>query len=126
MKKIISIENAPKAIGPYSQGIVTDNLVFLSGQIAIDPLTNKLVESDIKVQTKQVLENIKNLLLSQNLTFDNIVKSTVFITDLSNFIEVNKIYAEYFTSVPPARSCVEVSKLPMNSLIEIEIIATKN
>ena len=124
-KRIISIQNAPKAIGPYSQGVALKNLVFFSGQIAIIPATGKLVEGDVTVQTKQILSNIDNLLKSEGMTAENVVKTTVYITDMSEFGEVNAAYGAYFTFNPPARSCVEVSALPMGALVEIEIIAAR-
>lgn len=125
MKKIINIPDAPKAVGPYSQGVNYNDLFFFSGQIAIDPQNSKLIEGDVVAQTKQVFKNIDALLKSQNLTAQNVIKTTVFLTNLSAFAEVNAEYAKYFSSAPPARSCVEVSKLPLGALVEIEIIAAK-
>ena len=122
-KKVIQTDKAPKAIGPYSQAIQVENFLFLSGQIPLDPKTGELVNGDIRKQTQQVLENIKGILESQGLRMENVVKVTIFLKDLGNFNLVNEIYAIYFPSFPPARSTVEVSKLPRNAEIEIETIA---
>ena len=122
-KKVIQTEKAPKAIGPYSQAIQAGNFLFLSGQIPIDPKTGELVKGDIRKQTQQVLENIKGILESQSLGMENVVKSTVFLKDIGNFNQVNEVYATYFPSSPPARSTVEVAKLPRDADIEIEALA---
>lgn len=124
-KRIISIADAPAAVGPYSQGVALKDLVFFSGQIAIDPKIGKLIDGDVVAQTKQILKNIDNLLKSEGLTAENVVKTTVFITDITKFAAVNAAYAEYFSSNPPARSCIEVSALPLGALVEIEIIALR-
>ncbi|GCF92293.1 RidA family protein [Enterococcus florum] len=123
--KRINTDNAPKAIGPYSQGMTSGNLVLLSGQLGIDPSTGKLQEG-IEAQTTQSLQNIENLLKTADLTLENVVKATVFISDLENFTKVNDIYASRFAEPYPARSCVEVARLPMDALVEIEVIAEKN
>lgn len=125
MRKQISTKNAPAAIGAYSQAILSDDIIFTSGQLPIDPETGKMVENDIKKQTIQSLDNLKFILSEADSDFNNIIKITVFLSDLNNFSEVNNIYSEYFDDEPPARSCIEVSKLPKNSLIEIEAIAKK-
>ena len=122
-KKVVQTEKAPKAIGPYSQAIQAGNFLFLSGQIPIDPKTGELVKGDIRKQTQQVLENIKGILESQGLGMENVVKSTIFLKDIANFNQVNEVYATYFPSSPPARSTVEVAKLPRDADIEIEAIA---
>ena len=122
-KKVIQTEKAPKAIGPYSQAIQAGNFLFLSGQIPLDPKTGELVKGDIRKQTQQVLENIKGILESQGLGMENVVKSTIFLKDIANFNQVNEVYATYFPSSPPARSTVEVAKLPRDADIEIEAIA---
>jgi 2-iminobutanoate/2-iminopropanoate deaminase len=122
-KKVIQTEKAPKAIGPYSQAIQAGNFLFLSGQIPIDPKTGELVKGDIRKQTQQVLENIKGILESQGLGMENVVKSTIFLKDIGNFNQVNEVYAIYFPSSPPARSTVEVAKLPRDADIEIEALA---
>lgn len=122
-KKVIQTEKAPKAIGPYSQAIQAGNFLFLSGQIPLDPKTGELVKGDIQKQTQQVLENIKGVLESQGLGMENVVKATLFLKDIGNFNQVNEVYATYFPSSPPARSTVEVAKLPRDTDIEIEAIA---
>jgi 2-iminobutanoate/2-iminopropanoate deaminase len=123
MKKVIQTDKAPKAIGPYSQAIQAGNMIFLSGQIPIDPKTGELTGGDIRQQTQQVLENIKGLLESQRLGMEDVIKVTIFLKDMGNFNQVNEVYATYFSSSPPARSTVEVAKLPRNVEIEIEAIA---
>lgn len=125
MKKVIFSEKAPKAIGPYSQGIEVNGLLFLSGQLPIIPATGKFVEGGIKEQTKQVFENIRNVLASEGLTTANIVKTTVFLADMDMFTEMNEVYATYFDSDYPARSAVAVKKLPKGALVEIECIAAR-
>ena len=122
-KKVIQTDKAPKAIGPYSQAIQAANLLFLSGQIPIDPKTGELIKGDIRQQTQRVLENIKGLLESQELGMGDVIKVTIFLKDMGNFNQVNEVYATYFSSSPPARSTVEVAKLPRNAEIEIEAIA---
>ena len=121
--KPITTSRAPKAIGPYSQAIQVGKMIFLSGQIPLDPNTGELVTGDIREQTRRVLENLKGVLESQNLGMENIVKTTIFLKNMDHFTMVNEIYATYFQSSPPARSTVEVAKLPRNSDIEIEAIA---
>jgi len=121
-KKVIQTEKAPKAIGPYSQAIEAGNFLFLSGQIPLDPKTGE-VQGDIRQQTRQVLENIKGVLESEKLGMESVVKVTIFLKDIGNFNQVNEVYATYFPSSPPARSTVEVAKLPRDAAIEIEAIA---
>ena len=125
MKKIILTDKAPAPIGPYSQGVEVNGLVFFSGQIAIDPAVGKIVATDIEGQTRRVLANISALLDAAGLTTEDVVKTTVFITDIADFAKVNAIYAQAFSSLPPARSCVEVSALPSGALVEIEIVAAR-
>jgi 2-iminobutanoate/2-iminopropanoate deaminase len=122
-KKVIHTHKAPKAIGPYSQAIQAGNFLFLSGQIPLDPKTGESVKGDIRKQTQQVLENIKGVLESQELGMEDIVKVTIFLKDIGDFNQVNEVYATYFSSSPPARSTVEVAKLPKDAHIEIEAIA---
>ena len=122
----ISTNKAPLAIGPYSQAIVTGNLVFASGQIAINPETNEVAEGGIEAQTRQVLTNITNLLEAAGTSICKVVKTTVFMADMADFATVNSIYAEYFTEPYPARSAVAVKSLPKGVLIEIEVIAEKD
>ena len=125
MRKTILTEKAPAPIGPYSQGVEVNGLVFFSGQIAIDPAVGKVVAQDIEGQTKQVLANITALLEAASLTEKDVVKTTVFIKNIADFGKVNAIYATLFGEVPPARSCVEVSALPAGALVEIEIVAAR-
>lgn len=125
MKKIISTEHAPKAIGPYSQAVEVNGMLFISGQVPIDPKVGKVVEGGIKEQTKQVMENIGEILKAAGYTFDNVVKSTCLLSDMDNFGIVNEIYGQYYTQNPPARAAYAVSKLPLGVMIEIETIAAK-
>ena len=124
MKQQISSAKAPKALGPYSAGIATEELVFLSGQLGADTKGN-LVNEDVVGQAKKVFENIGVLLEVSGLTYDDIVKTTVLLSDMNDFAKVNEEYAKYFKGVFPARSCFEVAKLPKNAKIEIECIAIK-
>jgi 2-iminobutanoate/2-iminopropanoate deaminase len=124
MKKVVSTSTAPAAIGPYSQGIQIDDMFFFSGQIPLDPNTGTMPEG-IEAQTKQALKNVKALLQSQGLGFKNVVKATIFLDDMNDFNTVNEIYATYFVEPYPARSAVEVAKLPRGALIEVEVIAKK-
>ena len=123
MKEVISTKNAPGAIGPYSQGIKVGNLVFTSGQIPLNPANGEMAET-IEEQTKQALENVKAILEESGTCMDNVIKTTVFLTDLNDFTKMNDIYATYFTGEKPARSAIEISKLPKDAKIEIEAIAT--
>jgi len=125
MKKIVATKSAPAAVGPYSQAVWAGDTLYLSGQIAIDPSIGKLVSGRIEEQTTQIFHNIAEVLQAANLTLDNIVKTTVFVTDIANFAKVNAIYAEFFTANPPARSTVGVKELPLGALVEIESIAVK-
>jgi 2-iminobutanoate/2-iminopropanoate deaminase len=125
MVKIVQTDAAPKAIGPYSQAVEANGFVFVSGQIPIDPQTGQLVDGDIKKQTKRVFENIKAILAAAGCDLNNVVKVTVFTNDISNFASINEVYSEYFSSHKPARSFVEVSALPKNAQVEIEVIAIK-
>ncbi len=124
-KKIIKTEKAPQAIGPYSQAVEKNGMLFISGQIAINPATGQMVEGDIKAQTRQVLENIKAILEAAGYGFDDVVKSTVFLANMDDFKGMNEVYAEYYKENPPARAAFEVSKLPLGALVEIETIAIK-
>jgi 2-iminobutanoate/2-iminopropanoate deaminase len=121
-KEIISTDMAPKAIGPYSQAVKVGNFLFISGQIPIDPKTGELIEGNIKEQTKRVLENLKGIMESLGGSLENIIKTTVFLKNIEDFHDMNEIYAEYFKENPPARSTIEVSRLPRNVSIEIEAI----
>lgn len=124
MKKVVNTDKAPGAIGPYSQGIDLGNMIFFSGQIPLNPVTGEMPEG-IEAQAKQSLENVKGLLESQGLDFSHVVKTTVFLDSMDDFVTVNEIYAEYFVEPYPARSAVEVAKLPKGALIEVEVIAVK-
>jgi 2-iminobutanoate/2-iminopropanoate deaminase len=122
-KRVIHTDKAPKAIGPYSQAIQAGNFLFLSGQLPLDPVTGELVKGDIRQQTQRVLANLKGILESQKLGMEDVVKVTIFLKDMGNFSQVNEVYATYFPSSPPARSTVEVARLPRDADIEIEVIA---
>lgn len=123
-KLAIQTDQAPRAIGPYSQAIVAGSLLFTSGQIALDPATGELIDGDVEAQTRLVLANLAAVLAAAGASFDKVVKTTIFLIDLGDFQRVNAIYAEHFPGVPPARSTVQVSRLPRNALVEIEAIAT--
>ena len=125
MKNIISTENAPKAIGPYSQGISIENLVFTSGQIPLDPATGELI-TEIKAATRRSMLNVKAILEQTGSSLDNVIKATIFLKSMDDFNSVNEVYGEFFRENPPARSCVEISRLPKDAIIEIEVIAFKN
>lgn len=124
MNKQIQIENAPKAIGPYSQAIQSGSLLFVSGVMPIDPTTNTLVENTIEAQAKQVMKNIDGVLKAAGYTVDDVVKTTCFLSDINNFAAFNEVYGNYFTS-KPARSCMAVKDLPKAALVEVEVIANK-
>ncbi len=124
MKTIISTPKAPAAIGPYSQAVLVNGMLFTSGVIPIDPETNTLVEGDVTVQARQAIGNLKHLIEASGSSMDKVVKTTVFIKDMNDFGKINDIYKDFFTSDFPARSCVEVARLPKDVLIEIEAIAT--
>ncbi|HOV71707.1 MAG TPA: RidA family protein [Dysgonamonadaceae bacterium] len=126
MKKSIATQEAPAAIGPYSQAVETNDLVFVSGQLPIDPSTGSMVPGEIKEQTEQVFKNIKAILAEAGLTMDHIVKTTVFLADMSLFNEMNAVYATQFTGTFPARSAVAVKAIPKQALVEIEVIAAKH
>ena len=123
MKKVISTAEAPQAIGPYSQAIEAGGFVFVSGQIPLIPATGELVEGSVEVQTARVLENLKAILEAAGSSLESVVKTTVYITNMDDFAKVNGIYGQYFQENPPARVCVEVSKLPKGALGEIDVIA---
>lgn len=125
MAKVIQTNGAPAAVGPYSQAIDCGEFIFCSGQIPLVPETGLLAEGGIEEQTRQMFSNIKAVLSAAGLTFSNVVKTTVFMTDLSQFATFNGIYAEYFPSNPPARSCVQVCALPKGALVECEVIAKR-
>ena len=124
MKVKIESGNAPKAIGPYSQAVLVDDTLYVSGNIPVNPATGDVADGIVN-KSKQVFENMKAVLNEAGMGFENVVKTTAFLTDLSNFATFNEIYASYFVAPYPARSCVEVSKLPKNVLVEVECIAKK-
>lgn len=123
-KTIISSPNAPQAVGPYSQGVEANGILFLAGQIPLDPSGN-MVAGGITEQTERVLQNIQALLAAAGYTFNDVVKSTVFLSDMNNFAGMNAVYAKYYTANPPARSTVQVARLPKDALVEIETIAIR-
>ncbi len=123
MKTVIATDKAPQAIGPYSQAIRANGFLFVSGQIPLDPVTGQIVYGGVGMQTMQVFTNLQAILAKEGLTFASVVKATVFLTDMDDFGEVNKIYGQYFPADPPARACVEVSRLPRDVAVEIEVIA---
>jgi 2-iminobutanoate/2-iminopropanoate deaminase len=125
MKKIISTKDAPQAIGPYSQAVEANGTLYISGQIAIDPKSSEIVKGGITEQTEQVMLNIQAILQAAGYSFDNVVKSTVLLSDIKNFAAMNEVYAKYYTSNPPARAAYEVANLPLGVLVEIETIAVK-
>ena len=123
MKKIISTSGAPAAIGPYSQAVRCRGFIFCSGQIPLDPQSGQIVSDDVAAQTRRVLDNVTGVLRAEGLALDDVLKTTIFLTDLANFQVVNEIYGSYFHTEPPARSTVQVSALPKGAKIEIEVIA---
>lgn len=125
MKKVINTNNAPSPIGPYSQAVAAGNFVYLSGQIPINPATGELVSENVKAETKQVMENIKAVLAEAGLNFNHIVKTSIFLTDMQSFSQVNEVYGTYFTGEYPARETVQVAALPKNVNVEISVIAVK-
>ena len=127
MKKAILTKKAPAPIGPYNQAIKYNNMVFISGQIPMNPKDGELIDSGIREETIQVMENLKEILIEANMDFSHIVKSSIFLKSMENFVEVNKEYGKYFENlIPPARETVEVSKLPLNVNVEISCIAINN
>jgi len=123
MKEIISTQKAPAAIGPYSQAVKAGNLLFISGQIPVDPATGEIVEETIQAQAAQSLTNLKAIVEQAGGTLDNIVKTTVFLKDMNDFVEMNRVYKTFFAADCPARSAVQVAKLPKDVMVEIEAIA---
>ena len=126
MKKIINTPNAPAPIGPYNQAVLSGNTLYISGQVAFNPTTMTLVLDDIKIETKLVMENIKAILTEANMTFEQVVKTTIFISDMNNFTEINEVYGQYFNpETAPARETVQVARLPKDVNVEISMIAVK-
>ena len=124
MREIVLTDRGPKPIGPYSQGIKVNGLLFVSGQVSIDPKTNEFVAGDIAQQTERTLENVKGIVEAAGSKLSHVIKTTVFLKNMSDFAAMNEVYARYFSAAPPARSTVEVARLPKDALIEMEIIAT--
>jgi 2-iminobutanoate/2-iminopropanoate deaminase len=124
MKRVIATSEAPTAVGPYSQAIASGDLLFCAGQIPLDPVTGELVGADVTTQTERVCQNIAGVLKANGFTFGNVVKTTVFLTDLANFAAMNAVYAKYFTEPFPARSTIQVAGLPRGSQVEIEVTAS--
>lgn len=124
-RQIVVTDKAPQAVGPYSQAVWAGDLLFCAGQIPLEPVTGTLVAGDIKTQTARVLENIKALLASQSLDLANVVKTTVFLMNMNDFAAMNEVYGRYFTANPPARSTVQVARLPKDALVEIEVVACR-
>ncbi len=125
MKTIITSKNAPAPIGPYSHGVLNGNMLFISGQVAKNPVSGELILSDIKAETKQVMENLKGILNDAGMDFTNVCKTTIFLSNMNDFSSVNEIYGSYFSGNYPARETVQVSKLPLNVNVEISVIAMK-
>jgi 2-iminobutanoate/2-iminopropanoate deaminase len=123
MREVIATNDGPKAIGPYSQAIKANGLVFLSGQVALDPATQQLIDGDVSAQTDRVLQNLAGILKAAGSSLDQVVKTTVFLKNMADFAAMNDVYGRYFTQSPPARSTVEVARLPKDVLVEIDVIA---
>lgn len=123
MREVISTKDAPQAIGPYSQAIKANGFVFVSGQVAIDPATQQVIEGDVAIQTDRVLRNLSEILEAAACGLGNVVRSTVFLKNMGDFAAMNAVYGKYFTTAPPARSTVEVARLPKDVLVEIDVIA---
>jgi 2-iminobutanoate/2-iminopropanoate deaminase len=123
MREVISTPDAPKAIGPYSQGVRAGGLFFTAGQVAFDPKTQQIVDGDISAQTERVMQNLSAILTAAGCGMQDVIRSTVFLKNMDDFAAMNAVYAKYFSTAPPARSTVEVSRLPKNALVEIDMIA---
>ena len=123
MRDIVLTDRGPKPIGPYSQAVKANGFIYMSGQVALDPKTGEITGSDIKEQTERVMNNVKGILEAAGSNLHHVVKTTVFLKDMNDFAAMNEVYARYFTAAPPARSTVQVSRLPKDALLEIEVIA---
>lgn len=123
MREVVSTEHGPKAIGPYSQAVKANGFVFTAGQVALDPATGSVVGTEIKAQTERVMENLKGIVEAAGSSLHKVVKTTVFLKDMNDFAAMNEVYARYFPAAPPARSTVEVSRLPKDVRVEIEVVA---
>ena len=126
MKTVIASAEAPAAVGPYSQAIATGNLVFCAGQIPLDPSTGNLIEGDVAAQTRRVIANIEAVLTAAGVTLNDVVKTTVFLLDMNDFAAMNAVYAEHFSEPFPARSTIQVARLPKDARVEIEVIASRS
>jgi 2-iminobutanoate/2-iminopropanoate deaminase len=124
MKDVVLTERGPKPIGPYSQAIKSSGFLFASGQVALDPRSNEFLAGDIRQQTERVLENVKSILEAGGANLHHVVKTTVFLKDMNDFAAMNEVYGKYFSAAPPARSTVQVARLPKDALVEIEVIAS--
>ena len=124
MKEAVLTPRAPKPIGPYSQAIKSTGLLFVSGQVALDPQSGEFVGADVRQQTERVFENLKGVLEAAGANFNHVVKTTVFLKDMNDFAAMNEVYSRYFTAAPPARSTVQAARLPKDALVEIEVIAS--
>lgn len=124
MKDVVLTDKGPKPIGPYSQAVKHNGLIFLSGQVALDPRTNEFVTGDIAQQTERVMENIRGILEAGGSNLNHVVKTTVFLKDMNDFAAMNEVYGKYFKAAPPARSTVQVARLPKDALVEIEVTAS--
>ena len=125
MKEVIQTDLAPKAVGPYSQAIMTKDMIYTSGQIPIDPKAGKIVAETIEAQTEQVMKNLKAVLATAGVGMDRIVKTTCYLADINDFAAFNGVYAQYFLENPPARSCFQVAALPMGAKVEVEVVAVR-
>lgn len=123
MKEIVLTDRGPKPIGPYSQGVRANGFLFISGQVSFDPATSEMTGTDAAQQTQRVMENLKAILEAAGSNFHHVVKTTVFLKDMNDFVAMNEVYGRYFTAAPPARSTVQVARLPKDALVEIEVIA---
>ncbi|HEY8714575.1 MAG TPA: RidA family protein [Candidatus Acidoferrum sp.] len=123
MKEVVLTERGPKPIGPYSQAVRASGLLFVSGQVSLDPATSEMTGTDAAQQTQRVMENVKAILEAGGSNLNHVVKTTVFLKDMNDFAAMNEVYAKYFTAAPPARSTVQVTRLPKDALVEIEVIA---
>ena len=123
MRKAVTTSKAPKAIGPYSQAVKCNGLIFVSGQVAIDPATQQIIEGDVAAQTERVMKNLSAILTASGSKMDQVLRSTVFLKNMDDFAAMNAVYAKYFKTEPPARSTVEVARLPKDVLLEIDVIA---
>lgn len=124
MKDVILTARAPKPIGPYSQAVKCNGLLFVSGQVALEPQSGNFVGTDVKQQTERVMENVKGILEAASASFHHVVKTTVFLKDMNDFAAMNEVYARYFGAAPPARSTVQAARLPKDALVEVEVIAS--